>query len=245
MTLLILSFLAGILTIAAPCTLTLLPIIVGGSLVRSSEDRPENRWKRPLTIAVSLALSVVIFTLLLKYSTSLLGVPAATWQIISGVIIIGLGVSFLVPRVWEIIALKSGLHLASNKLLGKSFQKSGLGGDILTGLALGPVFSGCSPTFAFVVASVLPKSFAEGMIYLVAYAVGLAGMLLTVAYLGQGLVSKLGWLSDPNGLFRKVIGVIFIIVGLSIMTGFDKRVESYTINQGWYAPISNLENSLR
>ena len=62
--LLITSFLAGILTVAAPCVLPLLPVIVGGSLM-------DEHRSRPLIIAVSLALSVILFTLLLKVFTTI------------------------------------------------------------------------------------------------------------------------------------------------------------------------------
>jgi len=74
--LLLLSFVAGILTVAAPCVLPLLPVIVGGSIVRTDADTrvAERQWFRPVIIATSLAASVVIFTLLLKATTALLGV---------------------------------------------------------------------------------------------------------------------------------------------------------------------------
>lgn len=115
----------------------------------------------------------------------------------------------------------------------------------MTGLALGPVFSSCNPTYAFVVASVLTTSFAEGLIYLIAYAIGLAGVLLVISYFGQSLIKKLGWLQDPKSKFKKAVGLIFIIVGLAVASGYDKKLETVIIDQGLYDPISNLEKSLR
>lgn len=140
---------------------------------------------------------------------------------------------------------KSGLYEKSNKFLGKSFSKNGFTGDFLTGVALGPVFSSCNPTYAFVVASILPRSFAEGLIYLIAYAVGLSGILLVVSFLGQNILLKLGWLNDPNGKFRKSIGIIFLVVGVSIALGFDKKFEAFIIERGLYDPVSTFEESLR
>ncbi|MEX2014719.1 MAG: cytochrome c biogenesis protein CcdA [Candidatus Saccharimonadales bacterium] len=244
MTLLVVAFLAGVLTIAAPCTFTLLPVIVGGSIVRSGEDR-KNSWKRPLIISLSLGLSVIIFTLILKASTSLLGVPTMVWQFIAGGIIITLGLTFIFPALWEKFSQKIGLVSGSNKLLGKTFGKSGFGGDVATGFALGPVFSSCNPTYAFIIAAVLPIAFAEGLVLLIAYAVGLSGVLLIISYLGQNIVHKLGWLNDPHGKFRKVIGVLFIIVGLGVASGYDKKLETFIIDRGFYDPVSSLEESLR
>lgn len=244
MTLLVVSFLAGVLTIAAPCTFTLLPVIVGGSIVRSGNDK-KNSWKRPLIISTSLGLSVIIFTLILKASTSLLGVPNMVWQFIAGGIIITLGLTFLFPTIWEKFSQKIGLVSGSNKLLGKTFNKSGFGGDVATGFALGPVFSSCNPTYAFIVAAVLPISFTEGLAYLIAYAVGLSGVLLVVSYFGQNIVQNLGWLNDPYGKFRKAIGILFIIVGLGVATGYDKKLETLIIDRGLYNPVSTFEESLR
>jgi cytochrome c-type biogenesis protein len=247
MTLLILSFVVGILTVAAPCILPLLPVIVGGTIARSGEDEKEQKklWYRPLVIAASLALSVIIFTLLLKFTTALLGVPQMTWQIISGVIVMLLGVHFLKPDIWERVPGVNQLNLSSNKFLGDSYARRNVSGDILIGFSLGPVFSSCSPTYALIVASVLPASFIEGLAYLVAYALGLSGTLLLVAYLGQGIVTKLKWLSNPNGWFRRVVGILFITVGLLVLFGLDKKFQTFVLDKGWYDPISQLEESFR
>lgn len=68
MTLFIVSFLAGVLTILAPCVLPVLPVILAGSLGE------KGRWY-PHIIIFSLALSVVIFTVLLKVSTLFIDIP--------------------------------------------------------------------------------------------------------------------------------------------------------------------------
>jgi cytochrome c-type biogenesis protein len=243
MTLLILSFVAGILTVAAPCILPLLPVIVGGSLASSNKEA-RVQWYRPVVVAGSLAISVIIFTLLLKASTILLGIPQLVWQVLSGTIVILLGLSFLIPSIWEKVALKTGLYLGSNSLLTKSFAQKGVGRDVLIGASLGPVFSSCSPTYALIVATVLPASFITGFVYIIAYAIGMAGTLLAIAFLGQALVSKLGWLSNPAGWLHKTLGVVFIIVGLSVIFGLDKSFQAFILDQGWYDPISRFEQSI-
>lgn len=243
MQLLIVSYLAGILTALAPCILPLLPVIVGGSTL---ETESKKRWKRPVAITGSLAVSVVLFTFLLKASTSLLGVPGYVWGIISGSIVILLGLSVLFPHLWEKVALKSGLTKKSSLLMQKSSShKQGLFKDILMGTSLGPVFSSCSPTYALIVAIVLPESLFKGTVYLVAYALGLASILLLISFAGKSAVDKLGWLADPSGWFRKVVGILFIIVGFAVLTGLDKDLQAYILQQGWYAPIEKFEIKMR
>ena len=78
MILLITSFVAGLLTVLAPCTLPFLPIIVGGSL-----DGKVN-IKKALTVILSLGVSVIVFTFALKVSTLFINIPQSVWAIISG-----------------------------------------------------------------------------------------------------------------------------------------------------------------
>lgn len=236
MTVIVISFVAGVLTILAPCVLPLLPIIVGGSV---AQDRD---WRRPLVIAGSLVLSVIAFTLLLKASTSLLGIPQYVWQIIAGSLIILLGVMLVFPRLWD--PLSSRLSLSSNQLLGKAGQKRGFSGEILTGAALGPVFNSCSPTYAFILAAVLPSSFATGLSSIVAYAIGLGLMLLLIGLLGQRLIAKLRWAVNPNGWFRRVLGLVFILVGIAVASSLDRDLQTFILDQGWYNPIADFERSL-
>lgn len=245
MAVLLLSFIAGILTVAAPCILPLLPVIVGGSLAPPKEGQDSRKlWLHPLIISASLAVSVISFTLLLKATTALLGIPIMVWQIFSGLIVLLLGLTFVIPAIWEKLSLKIGLALGSNKLLAGSSHHQGFSRDILIGASLGPVFNSCSPTYALIVATALPASFVSGLSYLVAYALGLSLMLLLVAYLGQSFINKLGWLSNPHGKFRLVIGVLFLIVGLGVLFGLDKKLQTFVLEQGWYNPVSKLEHKL-
>ncbi|WP_396667379.1 cytochrome c biogenesis CcdA family protein [Microbacterium sp. R86528] len=240
------SFAAGVLTVLAPCVLPLLPVIVGGTAVRTGSDAKlaEKQWFRPLIIAASLAVSVVAFTLLLKATTALLGIPAWIWQSISGVIVAVLGLTMLFPMVWERLTVRFGWQAGGGRLLDASYRKGGLGGDIALGAALGPAFSSCSPTYALIIAAVLPASFGLGVVYISAYAIGLALALMGIAIAGTALVRKLGWLADPHGVFRRVIGGLLVIVGVAVALGWDRLVQTWMLEQGWYAPIENLERML-
>ena len=235
MELLVVSFVAGVLTVLAPCILPLLPVIVGGSTL-SQKD-----WRRPVVITLSLAGSIILFTLLLKASTALLMLPPYIWQVVSGGIIVLFGLSLLFETIWAKIAVR--LNLFSNRLLGKAVRRQGWSGAVLIGAALGPVFSSCSPTYALIVAGVLPASFGQGLLYLIAYAIGLGSVLLLIGLLGQQAVVRLGWASNPHGLFKRSLAIIFVVVGLAVILSLDKIVQAYVVQQGWYDPISTFEQS--
>ncbi len=94
----IISFVAGILTVLAPCILPLLPVVIGGSTL-GQDDKQKVSLKRPITIIISLVVSIILFTLLLKFTTALLGVPSQVWTIIAGGIILLFGINLLFPVI--------------------------------------------------------------------------------------------------------------------------------------------------
>lgn len=213
-----LSFIAGLLTVLAPCVLPFLPVIVGGSLQGAT-------W-RPYVVAASLVLSLLAFTILLKASSSLLFIDPSVWTTLSGVLVIALGFTMLFPQFWARISSRFGFDAKSHEMLEHARKKQGISSAILTGAALGPVFSSCSPTYAWVIATILPVNPAEGILYLGIYCVGLALMLLAIALLGRKLIARLHWAANPTGWFQRIVAIVFIVVGLSVATGIDKHVQT-------------------
>jgi cytochrome c-type biogenesis protein len=231
---LIIAFLAGALTILAPCVLPLLPIIIGGSISGKSINRA-------IIITCSLAISVSIFTLLLRASTLLIDVPQSFWTFFSGGIVFGFGAIMLFPKTWTKLSTKSASR--SHKLLHKASKKENVWGSILIGASLGPVFTSCSPTYALILALILPISFFNGVLHIIIYSIGLSSMMFLIAIFGRKIISKLGWASNSNSLFKKTLGILFIAVGLAIMTGYDKEIESLILDTG-YTGLTSIEENL-
>jgi peptide methionine sulfoxide reductase msrA/msrB len=232
------SILAGVLTVLAPCILPLLPVVIG-----ASESGERNISKRALVVISSLSISVIVFTLLLKATTLLIDIPQVFWNWFSGLIIILVGAAILFPSFWAKIPYVNKLSLLSNKAVGTGYQKKSYTGDMLIGLALGPVFTTCSPTYLFIIATVLPAAFFTGFVYLLGFTVGLALALLLIAYFGQSIVNLLTKRFDSAGYVKKIFGVLIIVVGLAILTGFDKKVETFILDSGYGATIQ-FENTL-
>ena len=226
------AFIAGVLTTLAPCVLPLLPVIVGGSI----GDSGSKSVNRALLISGSLGLSVILFTLLLKATTYFIDIPNSFWQWVSGLILICLGLFAAKPLLWERVSMKLSLQSRSTPLLSKARAREGKLGAVLTGAALGPVFSSCSPLYAYVIVTVLPASFAEGLALLLAYSLGLCGTLLSVALIGQRLIKSAGWAVDPEGVFRRGLGWIFIIVGVVIIAGWDKDLQTWILENSPIRP---------
>ena len=188
MFLLLTSFLAGILTVFSPCVLILLPVIVGSSLTTNADQKADG--KKPYIISISLGVSVLLFTLLLKASTVLIGVDPQVWKSVSGGIVLILGLSLIFPILWAKASAKMGFENSSNKLLSRASKRSGVFGYVLTGAALGPVFSACSPIYALILATILPVNLGLGLVYMTMYAVGLSLTLLIIALGGRRLNAR-------------------------------------------------------
>lgn len=232
----LISFIAGALTVLAPCILPLLPVVIGSSASGRS------RWT-PYRVVGSLAFSVIIFTYLLKASTALIMVPPEFWAYLSGGILALFGLTLLFPAIWGRVPWLARLSAGSNQLAGRGYRRHSGWGDVLIGVALGPIFSTCSPTYFVILSAVLPVSFALGTFYLLAYIVGLSLVLFLIALLGQRFAHKLTRVSDPNSLFKRSMGVLFIILGLLIITGYEKKLEIAILDIGYF-DITQIERKL-
>jgi cytochrome c biogenesis protein CcdA/thiol-disulfide isomerase/thioredoxin len=217
------AFLAGMLTVLAPCVLPLLPVIIGGSVVGDTKNK-----KRPILIAASLAVSIITFTLLLKATTLLINIPPNSINYFSGGLILTIGLVTLFPSVYARVIAKLGIEQNSQKALSKGYNnRREYIGPIVTGAAMGPVFSSCSPVYAYILATVLPSNFSQAIVYIISYVLGLSLLLLVVGYYGQGFVRKLKFASNPRGWFQRGIAILFIVVGLAVLTGSDAKFQTF------------------
>ncbi|MES2314352.1 MAG: cytochrome c biogenesis protein CcdA [Patescibacteria group bacterium] len=238
MTLLIISFIAGILTILAPCVLPLLPVILGGAVAEVKNKR------RPFIIISSLSISVLVFTLLLKGSTALITVSPSVWSYVSAIIFLAFGLTLIFPESWARVVLKIPGHNKPDRWISRGYTHGeSFWTDVIVGAALGPVFTTCSPTFFVILATVLPQSLAMGVIDLLAYIIGLALSLLLISFIGQRLVNRLEWLSDPKGWFKRTLGFLFIILACAIAFGWDKKAEAGILRSGFF-DVTSIEQKL-
>jgi len=238
MTLLIISFVAGVLTILAPCILPLLPVIVGRSLSDGTVSK-----RRVFVITASLGLSIVLFTLLLKATTLLIDIPEDFWKWFSGGIILVFGLVTLFPGLWEKLSFTGVISRKSNEVLAKGYKKDSAWGDVIVGASLGPIFSACSPTYFVILATVLPATPVLGVVYLLVYALGLCIALLFVSLVGQRIMVGLGIAADPRGWFKRIMGVIFILVAITIITGYDKKLQILILDAGFF-DVTKIELKL-
>ncbi len=236
MSLLLLSFIAGVLTVLAPCILPLLPVVIGAGV--GARDRYTT-----FRVIGALAVSIIVFTFVLKVSTIFITVPPSFWTYLSGIMIGLVGLTFVFPQLWSKVPGVGRMNRSANQLLGTGYTKKSAIGDYVMGAALGPVFSTCSPTYFLILATVLPASFWQGSLYLFLYVLGLACMLILIARLGERFVGKLTVAASDTSWLKRGVGILLFIVAILIMTGGDKALETTLLDWGWF-DITTLEYQL-
>jgi thiol-disulfide isomerase/thioredoxin len=169
--------------------------------------------------------------LLLKATTLLIHVPASFYPDLSGTILVLLGLAILFPSSYEWLIIRLNLQTKTQQLAGKNaLRKDRYTGPILTGAALGPVFSSCSPVYAYILATILPVNFVHAVVFMISYIIGLSAVLLLIGLLGQRFTKKIRFASNPKGIFQRTIAVLFIIVGVLIFSGSNVALQTYVSN---------------
>jgi cytochrome c biogenesis protein CcdA len=171
---LLFAVLAGILTIAAPCTLPMLPILLGASIGRSSQ-------LRPAMIALGFVISFSAVALLLGALTKLFDFDPNVLREAAAILLLGFGLLMLwpAPFEWLSIRLNGWLNLGA----ASDVQREGPLGGLLLGTTLGLVWTPCAgPVLGSILTLVATsKNLAWASILLVAYAIGAAIPMLAIA----------------------------------------------------------------
>lgn len=221
------SLIAGFLTILAPCVFPTLPVILGVGVRSSSRSRP-------FLIFIGLVMSIVLFSTLIRFIAFAIGLDIDSLRILSAFIIILFGLNDLFPHFWE----GSRVQLWFNSISGNIFTKFSNNeannnlDAFFMGMSLGPLVSSCSPTFLLVLAVILPANYIIGLINIIVFALGLGLVVLLISIFGQNILKSLKWMVDNNSWGRKWIAGILIFVGLLIITGLDREIDSILIDYG-------------
>ena len=66
-------------------------------------------------------------------------------------------------------------------------------------------------------------------------------MLLLIVWGGRSIIAKFRVFADESGWFRRTLGIIFLLIGLGILSGIDKIVEARVLE---YFDVSRIESGL-
>jgi cytochrome c-type biogenesis protein len=66
-------------------------------------------------------------------------------------------------------------------------------------------------------------------------------MLWLIAYAWRTVIKKVKRMANPYGMFKKILGIIVIVVGISILFKRDKTAETRLIENNLYFNTVNRE----
>jgi cytochrome c biogenesis protein CcdA len=208
------AFLAGLVTVASPCILPVLPIALSAAALRGR--------LRPLGVIVGLVASFSIFTLAISEVVGLIGLSAGTLRLAAVVIIGLLGVAMIVP------SLRDRLEGSFSRLPGLAPKAGGSGwwGGLLTGAALGLVWAPCAGPVLAAITTLAATSRVTSQVVAVtaAYALGVGAPLLVVAYGGQAAMRRVPALARRSLGVQRAFGGLMLVMALLIAFNADVAV---------------------
>ncbi|MGB3471611.1 MAG: cytochrome c biogenesis protein CcdA [Erythrobacter sp.] len=225
LTSLALAFVAGLVTILNPCVLPLVPILVGSALGRAKAG--------PLALAAGLVTSFTLFGFTVIAFGYSLGIDEQLVRSLAGALLAVAGAVLLVPQAQAALsAAAAPLTNAGNQQLEK-VSSDGVTGQYLVGLLLGLVWAPCvGPTLGVaIVAASAGENLASSFFIFLIFGVGVATSILAFAYGSRRALGERGRALQAVSRYAKpIFGAALLVVGVMVLSGFDKVVEIAMLN---------------
>lgn len=232
---LLLGYAAGLLTLINPCVLPVLPIVLATALQADKRG--------PIALAAGMSLAFVVLGLGVATLGYALGIREETVSKSAAILMIGFGLILLVPRFSAGFATATaGVSTRADSQM-DVIDNSGLKGQFLGGMLLGAVWSPCvGPTLggAIGLASQGQSLWLAGGI-MFAFAMGISTIILVLAYGARSVIMKrqtmMRKIAEKS---RPVMGVVFILVGVVILTNFLRVIEGWMVQNlpAWLIDLS-------
>jgi cytochrome c biogenesis protein CcdA/thiol-disulfide isomerase/thioredoxin len=208
--LLLIGFVAGVITAVSPCVLPVLPIVLAGG---ASGGR-----RRPYAIIAGLVASFTLFTLTASAILSALGLPQDLLRNIAIALLFVVAATLFVPRLGML--LETPLARLSRRPSGD------LGGGFLLGVSLGLVFVPCAgPVLATVTVLSAQHRFGAELVFLTLfYAFGAGLVLLLIAVGGQRVSRRL---RTTRRWWRPALGSIIAAAAFGVVFNLDQTLQTH------------------
>ncbi len=221
-----LAYAAGALTILSPCVLPLVPIVLSSAAQR-------HRFA-PLALATGLVVAFTATGFIVAAFGKALGIDTLVVRAAGAIILCVAGVVLLVPKLQDVLTrIATPLAAWASQRQSALDDRAGLWGQALVGALLGVVWAPCvGPTLGAAVALAAEgKDLGEVALVMVAFGLGISTVLLVIAFAARGALARWrGRMMVAGGRGKAVLGVLLLLVGIFILTGFDRQVEAFALD---------------
>ena len=175
-------------------------------------------------VAIGLFVATIGFSL---------GLDTGVFRAVSAILLIGMGVLLLVPRLQAQFAMAASpvSNWVGDRFDG--FTATSLASQFGLGLLLGAVWSPCvGPTLG--AASILAakgENLAQVALTMLAFGIGAALPLMLLGLVSrEAMMRWRGRLMDAGRGGKVLLGGLLVVVGLFVATGLDKRLETVLVD---------------
>src|ERR1700745_3269431 len=210
---LVLALLAGVVTVAAPCTLPVLPILLGASVGQTG-------GARPALIALGFATSFSAAALFLSAIAGIFDFDPEVLRSAAAILLLGFGLLMVWPTPLERVSARVGGSLTG---IGSASPHQGNLGGFVLGTTLGLVWTPCAgPVLGAILTAIATSPDREhGVLLLLTYSIGAALPMLAVAYGGQAISTRLRRVAPYIARLQQAFRVIVIELALSAFLQYD------------------------
>ena len=206
---LVLALLAGVVTVAAPCTLPMLPILLGASVGQTGKVRPA-------MIALGFVMSFSMVALLLSAITRVFDFDPNHLRNAAAILLLGFGLLMIWPAPFEWLSVRIGGfggHSAASR--------QGVIGGFVLGTTLGLVWTPCAGPVLGSILTVIAtsKDTAWASLLLVVYAIGAALPMLAIAYGGQAITTRVRSVAHIAPRLQQGFGIV--VIGFALLSYFQ------------------------
>jgi cytochrome c biogenesis protein CcdA/thiol-disulfide isomerase/thioredoxin len=232
--LVIVAFIAGVVTAVSPCVLPILPIVLATG---ADGDR-----RRPYLVIAGLIASFSFFTLASVQIIKALNLPSSTLRDIAIAVIAVFGLTLLVPA----ITTSYERLTASLPGLGARMARPGVAGGLITGVGLGLVWTPCAGPILGAITSLAvtaPGSLAT-LTLVIAYAIGAGLPLLAIALGGRAALARLR-LRSASAWASRAFGILVLLTAGLMAVGADTALSADLTGAlpDWTGTLQTLERT--
>ncbi len=214
---LVLSLLAGVVTVAAPCTLPMLPILLGASVGQTGKARPA-------MIALGFVMSFSMVALLLSAITRVFDFDPNFLRMGAAILLTGFGLLMIWPAPFEWLSARIGGFTG-----GSAASRQGMTGGFVLGTTLGLVWTPCAGPVLGSILTVIAtsKDTAWASLLLVVYAIGAAVPMLAIAYGGQAVTTRVRSVAHIAPRLQQGFGAVVIAFALLSYFQYDTLIVAW------------------
>lgn len=220
-----LALLAGVFTIASPCVLPVMPILLGSAATRPGAGTDGKlkaaRNTRPLYIVAGFILTFASFAMLLGAVSSAVHQAQEALRNTAIALLAISGLLRLWPRPYDwLVARLQPLLPGMGEGAG---PRDGNAGGFVLGMSLGAVWTPCAgPVLASILALVVrSQDIGWSALLITLYAIGAAIPMLGIIYGGQYATAKVRVVARHAARLQQVFGVLVIATAAAIYLQYD------------------------